>query len=237
MRGRRYVRLAPALAVLVLAGLVQAAPLASFLVEPASPTTNDRVRFDATPSRGGPLIRYDWDFDGDGLFDASSASAQMPHFFDLPGDYPVTLRVEDASGAQARFSQTVTVEAAPVTSRRTFETALGADRVLAGGTVTVTVTVRVDQPASGLGLVERPPAGWRARPLEDGGAIFKREGETLQWLWAESLEPGRLLTVRYGLSVAETAPRGRYELEGEISSFGVRKFRLPVYSLAGLEVF
>ncbi len=213
-------------------------PVASFLVSPEQPTTNDAVTLDAAASYGrdAELTRYEWDFDGDGTFDRSTTQSSVRHFFAEPGSYRVTLRVFDRADGRATFFRDLEVLSSPVVARRTFETALNDNRVLAGGAVTVTVTVRVDEELSGMGLAEALPAGWRARPIDDDGALFKREGERLQWLWSEVLAPGRTLTVRYSLTVSDTAPRGTYALDGRLTSFGQHRFDLPVHSRDLLEV-
>jgi len=213
-------------------------PVASFLASPEQPSINDAVTLDASPSfgRDAELTRYEWDFDGDGTFDRSTSQPVVRHFFASPGTHRVTLRVFDRADGRATFFRDLEVLPSPVAARRTFETALNDNRVLAGGAVTVTVTVQVNEELSGMGLAESLPAGWRARPIDDGGALFKRESERLQWLWSEVLGPGRTLTVRYSLTVSETAARRTYELDGRLTSFGQQRFDLPVHSRAPLEV-
>ena len=60
----------------------------------------------------GTVASYEWDFDADGAFEASTASETIQHTFDSPGDYPVTLRVTDDDGATKSVTKTVTVESA-----------------------------------------------------------------------------------------------------------------------------
>ncbi|MCK4390439.1 MAG: PKD domain-containing protein [Desulfobacterales bacterium] len=56
------------------------------------------VRFDASGSRDvdGQIIRYEWDFDGDGTYDYESADTPVvTHTFSSPGMYNPVLRVTD----------------------------------------------------------------------------------------------------------------------------------------------
>lgn len=210
------------------------APQASFVISPTQPSTNDVVLLDAGASTGA--VAYAWDFDGDGAVDLTSDQPQVSRFFDQEGAHEVSLTALDAGGVGDTTVQTVVVSLAPVSARRTIETSLGGNRVLAGGTIVVVVTLSVNQPASGLGLAETLPTGWRARALDDDGALFKRSGDQLQWLWPQSLGRGDVMTVRYELDVPETAPRGNVRLEGSVSSFSPNRFNLSVQSLHGVEV-
>lgn len=213
-------------------------PQAAFSVFPAQPTTNDAVLLDAGPSMPGDIriARYEWDFDGDGAADATSEQAQVRHFFEESGTFQVTLRVSDNAGGSGVMTQQVQVLQAPVSARRSLEMTLEPNRVLAGGSFFVTVTIQVNEAASGLGLSEVVPAGWRTRPVDDGGGLFKRAQGELQWLWAQSLDPGQSVSVRYAVDVPETVLRGSYALNGTVSSFLPNRFRLPVYGLFDVEV-
>lgn len=213
-------------------------PVAAFVTNPTRPSTNDKVLFDAGTSvgKGAQISRYEWDFDGDGLIDVSTDQPQVRYFFDQSGPHNVTLQVRDSAGGTNTLIKSIDVIQAPLTTRRTLEMTLMPNRVLAGGSFFVTVTLRVNQQANGLGLVEQLPAGWRARPMSEDGALFKRAGEALQWLWAQSIVTGQTLTVRYEVSVPETAARGTYTLEGTVSSFSPSRIKLPVLSVLDVEV-
>lgn len=213
-------------------------PTAVFSVFPAQPTTNDAVLLDAGPSVPGDIriSLYEWDFDGDGAVDVASDQPQVRHFFDRGGSFPVTLRVSDSAGGVGAMTQQVQVAHAPVSARRSLEMTLEPNRVLAGGSFFVTVTIQVNEQASGLGLSEVVPAGWRTRPVDDGGGLFKRAQGELQWLWPQSFDPEQTVSVRYEVIVPETVLRGRYPLTGTVSSFLPNRFKLPVYSLFDVEV-
>ena len=82
-------------------------PTAAFVYSPLSPTTGERVYFNASASADsdGTIVSYEWDF-GDG----SSGSEQKAfHTFSKGGSYKVSLLIIDDDGAKGAASQTVTV--------------------------------------------------------------------------------------------------------------------------------
>jgi hypothetical protein len=90
------------------------APVASFSVRPDNPVvTNQPVRFDASASRHGhpahAVVSYEWDFDGDGLFEGAGlrATNRYPH----AGVFTVQLRVTDDNvpPLTATATRTVTI--------------------------------------------------------------------------------------------------------------------------------
>jgi len=213
-------------------------PQVSFVADPAQPNTNDVVLFDASASEadGADIVRYAWDFEGDGVVDVTTDQPQTSHFFDQSRTYNVTLTISDSAGGTNTVVQPLEVALAPVTTRRTYDVTLTPNRVLAGGSFFVTITLQLNQQASGLGLAERVPAGWRTRPLDDGGAIFKRDGDELQWLWPQTVLPGETLSVRYEVDVPVQSVKGHFALSGTVSSFAPQRFRLSIASLLDVEV-
>ena len=92
-------------------------PVAAFAYTPASSpsaplTPGSSVDFDATSSRGGDgaaITAYEWDWDGDGVYDESSSSPLASHTFTPRGAYAVGLRVTDANTPPATATATHTV--------------------------------------------------------------------------------------------------------------------------------
>ncbi|HAF70174.1 MAG: PKD domain containing protein [Acetothermia bacterium 64_32] len=84
-------------------------PVAQFTFSPASPEPGQWVEFDASSSYDpdGNVTNYQWDFNGDGAFDATGRLSYWR--FMSPGAYRVTLQVTDDQGATARASRTVDV--------------------------------------------------------------------------------------------------------------------------------
>ena len=58
---------------------------------------------------------YEWDLDGDGELDDSTAQAPT-HTYLTGGEYTVTLRVTDTSGATSTDTLTITVGSGPIGS-------------------------------------------------------------------------------------------------------------------------
>ncbi len=70
-------------------------PAADFTWEPPVPRAGELVAFDARASLG-EIVNYDWDFTGDGVFDAEGV--RVAWTFPEPGFYLVTLLVTDRDG-------------------------------------------------------------------------------------------------------------------------------------------
>lgn len=86
-------------------------PVAAFRFTPETPQMGDQVCFNASESHDpdGKLVRYEWDFDGDGTFDETTTEPKICRIFELAGNFTVTLRVTDTDGATADFTRTLTV--------------------------------------------------------------------------------------------------------------------------------
>jgi PKD repeat protein len=81
---------------------------AAFGFTPANPVAGDTVSFTSTSTDAdGRVTRLDWDFDGDGFYDATGATAT--HAYAGPGDYNVTLRAQDDRGDLSTVTQRVSV--------------------------------------------------------------------------------------------------------------------------------
>ena len=86
-------------------------PVAQFTFSPASPQPGQWIQFDATASYDpdGTVTDYRWDFNADGVFDATG---QLVYYrFMAAGVYPVRLQVIDDDGATGEITQPVTVTA------------------------------------------------------------------------------------------------------------------------------
>jgi len=207
------------------AGYIQAeaAPVADFSYSPQDIDVNTEVTLDARASSstsGGRITRYEWDFNGDGQYEASLEDATLIHLFEESGSFTVTLRVTDTAGAQTTLSKTVTVRSAVVTVRRTITGPVAPNRVPAGSAFQVTVTLKVNQTVNGLGLDESIPSGWRVGSGESNGAVFK--SSEAQWLWFQTLNPGDTLKVIYSVTVPRNTSAGSFKIEGIVSSFSPR---------------
>ena len=69
------------------------------------------VQFSGAGTDNGSIVKYEWDFDGDGIFEWSSTENGLNTFiFNNAGTYTATLRVTDNEGNIATDSLTVTVK-------------------------------------------------------------------------------------------------------------------------------
>ena len=113
------------------AELLGIVPTASFSFSPTSPQSGEPVAFDASTSvpseEGGELVSYEWDFDDDGEVDAEGPMASFT--FTAPGDYDVTLRVVDDTGAEDLEIVTVSVGGEATSSVCNYA---GADKIIDG---------------------------------------------------------------------------------------------------------
>lgn len=115
-------------------------PTATFTVDPADPDPGEELTFDASESSTieEEIIEYRWDFTGDGTVDSTTDDPVITHTYSDPGEYEVTLEVEDSAGETAASNQTLDVfEAEPFFAVAIDETNAP---VLEGETLTVTAT-------------------------------------------------------------------------------------------------
>jgi len=91
---------------IIVQGMPNMPPVVTFTVSPAEPHINELVTFDASRSSDpdGTITSYDWDFDGDGLFDLSSEDPVVTQSYSTSGFKDVTLRATDAEGTSARYT-------------------------------------------------------------------------------------------------------------------------------------
>jgi hypothetical protein len=212
-----------------------ASPRADFRTMPTNPDTNTFVLFDASSSKDpdGSIVRYEWDFNGDGRFDEVKATPTVTRLFDRAGDWRINLRVTDNRGAVGSISKIVRVSEAAVVTRRAIVLPPGG-KATAGQTVRVIVQLRINQTVNGLGLDEDPPLGWAMREVQNAGAILKKT--ELQWLWTQRLSPGQTLTIIYDLVVPLGTPATVFKLTGRLTSFSPR-LSAPVVGDTEVPVF
>ncbi len=196
-------------------------PRADFRFTPQNPDTNTLVLFDASISKDpdGSIVKYEWDFTGDGRFEETKTLPTATRLFDRAGEWRINLRVTDNRGATGSISKIVKVTEAPVTVRRSLALPPSGS-VAPGSTVRVIVVLRINQTINGLGLDEDPPKGWTAKEVQNAGAILKRS--ELQWLWTQRFSPGQIIAVIYDLVVPSNAPANAFPLKGLVTSFSPR---------------
>jgi len=96
-------------------------PVARFDFAPKIPNEGAQVTFDASASYDeyDTVVRYEWDFNTDGLVDIFTEQPTVSYTFPKGGEFEVTLRVIDAEGATSYlFSTMINVNWKPVAAFR-----------------------------------------------------------------------------------------------------------------------
>jgi PKD repeat protein len=86
-------------------------PTASFTATPNPVTSGQSVTLNASASSDpdGTVAKYEWDYDGNGTYDATTTSATTTRTFATAGNFNVGLRVTDNNGGTATTSKALTV--------------------------------------------------------------------------------------------------------------------------------
>jgi PKD repeat protein len=110
------------------------------ITSPANPLTviaPNTVSFNGTGTDlDGTIAKYEWDFDGNGVYDYSSATTAATSFkYESPGTYTAALRVTDNAGLTGIDTIDITVNL-PITLSLSNDTC----RPLQGGTINVNTT-------------------------------------------------------------------------------------------------
>jgi PKD repeat protein len=80
-------------------------PMAEFTGTPRTGVEPQTVTFTVVPKNTPPVVytQYQWDFNGDGVFDASGATTT--HVYPTDGAYDVTLKVTSSTGATSTLTK------------------------------------------------------------------------------------------------------------------------------------
>ncbi|MCX6094856.1 MAG: PKD domain-containing protein [Candidatus Bipolaricaulota bacterium] len=202
---------------------------AEFMIAVAQPRAGVEVILDASSSYDldGRVVRYEWDFESDGVVDVATDAPDESFTFMKPGDYDITLYVTDDMGARTTLERTVTAVTS-VTAVRTIETCLPEDRTVQGATVTITLALRANTTLNGLAVSETLPAGWTFRSVETDGAALRQSGSTAEWLFVEKFTgtgPDSQREIRYTLTAPTSSPKAESEpvaIRGSVGSSSPR---------------
>lgn len=88
------------------------APTAAIVAMPVSgpaPLLVGLVGTNSAAALGHQIVIYEWDFDGDGIYDQISRTGQVSHVYRSPGAFAAMLRITDDQGLQGRASVGITV--------------------------------------------------------------------------------------------------------------------------------
>jgi len=210
---------------------------AAFRYSPEVVRVGVPVAFDARTSRGVGIVRYEWDFDGDGIFDVSTEDSITTHTFRESGTFTVTLRITDSAGLTAETSQTITVREERALVWREISTS----QARPGDIFRVVVEIEVQVASNGLGLEEELPLGWTIEPVENDGAIFKFTGSAGQWLFPTLLKVGERRRIVYEVRLPSAEEMrvsplpARFSIRGEVSSVSPA-YMIPVAGESEVEV-
>jgi len=118
------------------------APTASFTATPSSVTSGTNTTLSAAGSSDpdGTVAKYEWDLDGNGSYETTSAGASTTTSYATQGTRTVGLRITDNLGATATTTRTVTVTNRAPTAAFTATPA----PVLAGATVSFNGSTSTD---------------------------------------------------------------------------------------------
>ena len=175
-------------------------PVVSFFTTPVDAHINEPITLDATGSYDpdGRIETYEWDFDGDGLFDQATTDPVVTYTYGTAGTKTVSVRATDDEGAMARTSLAVNISELAVNVTRTISTS----QALPGSTFLVVVRIEPGVDLAGVGLTESLPVGWKIKPLENAGAAFKRS--TVQWVFVDQIRAGTTKVISYELTVPDS---------------------------------
>ncbi len=96
---------------------VNQAPIARMTASNLTPIIGQSIVLDASDSYDpdGQIIRYEWDFDGDGKSDKATTDSRLTHTFSLLGRYDVSVAVFDNHGVSSSFKLIIQVTKPSVT--------------------------------------------------------------------------------------------------------------------------
>ena len=185
---------------IIVAGTPNQPPEISFNVSPVEAHINEAITFDASAAfdPDGRIATYEWDFNGDGLFDQKTTDPVVSYTYATSGFKNVAVRATDDEGATARATKTLDIGDLAVSVSRTISTVAA----LPGSTFLVIVRIEPQMDLAGVGVQENLPVGWKIKPLENAGAAFKRS--SVQWVFIDQIRSGTTKVISYELTVPES---------------------------------
>jgi hypothetical protein len=207
-------------ALVVTFGLVALAGTADYSPATYNPAVGEDTNFTACQTcLSCNAASYDWDFDGDGVYDISTPDLTVEHAFSEAGFVVVTLRIDEGGGRYTTCRRGILVGETPLFAVRNVTAE-------ASGSVLVEITVSAYVGVRAVGLEETLPIGWQWEILDAGNAITKKEGQNLQVLWMNPIEAGGTWTVSYRLypSIGTGSPL----LAGTVSGYDGENVRVKV---------
>ena len=182
---------------IIVQGTPNVPPEVVVFATPTEPRINEAITFDAASSydSDGRIVSYEWDFNGDGLFEQQTTDSTVTFTYTTSGLKSVTVRATDDEGALGRATITVDVADVAVDVTRTISTIAA----LPGSTFLVVVRIEPQMDLAGVGLKENLPIGWQVKPLENAGAAFKRS--TVEWVFVDQIRANTTKVISYEVTV------------------------------------
>jgi len=212
---------------IIVKGTPNEPPQVSFGTSPAKAHINEPIAFDASATfdPDGSVVEYAWDFDGDGLFDQTTADPIVTHSYIIAGTKSVTLRATDSDGATERLTMSLDISDLAVKVTRTISTVAA----LPGSTFKVVVRIEPEMDLAGVGLEEKLPVGWKIKPLENAGAAFKRAA--VQWVFIDEIKSGTTKVISYEVTVPDSSQLVATTLPVCFDITGIFQVRTPGIAL------
>ncbi|MCS7240092.1 MAG: PKD domain-containing protein [Candidatus Bipolaricaulota bacterium] len=212
---------------IVVKGMRNQPPVAKLVVTPTAPRARQEVLFDASASYDpdGSIVKYQWDFDGDGKVDLTSTEAKVRYTYLTGGNFTVGLTVVDNTGITTSITYPLYVS--PVTVRVTRE--ISTTYATPGSVFRVTVTIKTDQDLVGVGLDEDPPANWEVIPIQNAGAVFNRP--YVQWVFIDTIRAGTERVIIYDLKVPTAEQLASLRLPQRFCITGLFQSKVPDIAL------
>ncbi len=157
------------------------------------------LAFDASSSLapdGSEIMIYEWDFDGDGLFDAQVERPIVSHQYQQSGRVSVTLRVTTRGGTTSTVSKELII-LSQIGARGIRH--ISTPTAMPEHTFRVTLTLHIEQDMAGLGVEEIWPQGWIVEAVQNDGSVLKPERG--QWVFANTLTRGDTKTIVYDVTI------------------------------------
>ncbi|MEA1871152.1 MAG: hypothetical protein U9N00_03035 [Candidatus Bipolaricaulota bacterium] len=193
---------------------------ANFVPSAYNPAVGEGVTFEVCQAcLASGADHYEWDFDGDGLYEVTTDEAKITHIFTELGYITISLRVVDTHGHELTHSKGILIGESPLFAVR--ETTTEED-----GVILVRVTLSAQAEVSAVGLEEFIPRGWQVEVIDPGNTISKKEGENLYFLWMNPIYGGEMWTIIYRLYPSYGV--GSPTLSGNVSGYGEGRVRVPV---------
>lgn len=210
---------------IVIEGMRNQPPTARLVVTPAAPRARQQITFDASGSTDpdGRIVRYKWDFNGDGVVDLESTEPRVQYAYLAGGTYTVRLTVVDNVGMEGTITVPLTVSALTATAVRSISTTTA----LPGYTFRVQVRITTDQDLVGAGLDENPPVGWEITPVQNGGAVFHRP--QVQWVFMEPIKAGTERIIIYDVTVPKVELLASIRLPQQFCITGTFQAKVPEF--------